>query len=562
MSDERPPLPKYHVPHPTKTLGYFLSDWLAHHAVVPEGDLAGDPFEPTIDHKIFLANHYRVRPDALPTQRAAAFVHRRSAWIAAQKVGKSPGIAGHALIEFVGPALFAGWATGSETHRCAEYGCPCGWEYDYMPGEPMGRPWATPRIQLAAVVEDQVENTWSALVPMIDDGPLANVIPKTGEEFIRHPNGNRDSLIEVVTSKADSKLGARISAAFPDETGLYTDSNKMKKFNRTLMRGLGGMGGRMVESSNPYDPAESSWLQDTVEGNYPDVYVHYFPPPKHLKFEDKDDRRKIFAFNYQFSPWVDLRDIESTSAELMKLSPAEAERFYGNRIRAGSSAWLRREAWDLRAADPPIVVRPRTRICLGFDGSDTNDWTGFRAETLDQHQFTPRYHDGQRETIWNPRDWGGSVPRLEVDAALAWIMSEYEVVRGYFDVSGWKTEIAMWAAKYGEKKIIEFRTERLNIMWEELKRFKNDVLNPDSELTHDGCETTAVHIRNAVERAIGHQGKYYIVKASEDQKIDLGMSSVLAHAATSDAIAAGAARKADSTIYTGTSTARASYGRW
>ena len=129
-----------------------------------------------------------------------------------------------------------------------------------MAGEPMGRPRATPRIQLAAVVEDQVENTWGALVPMIDFGPLANVIPKTGEEFIRHPNGNRDSLIEIVTSKADSKLGARISAAFPDETGLYTDSNKMRKFTRTLLRGLGGMGGRMVESSNPPDPAESSWL--------------------------------------------------------------------------------------------------------------------------------------------------------------------------------------------------------------------------------------------------------------------------------------------------------------
>ena len=66
---------------------------------------------------------------------------------------------------------------------------------------------------------------------------------------------------------------------------------------------------------------------------------------------------------------------------------------------------------------------------------------------------------------------------------------------------------------------------------------------------------------NAVERAVGAMGKYYIVKASEDQKIDLAMSSVLAHAATLDAIASGAANVPDDTIYTGSSTSRRAYTR-
>lgn len=561
MTNEFPPPPKpdYALPHPKRTLGYFLADWLAHHAVVPEGDLAGSMFEPTIDHKVFLANHYRVRPDAQRGERAAAFVYRRSAWIAAQKVGKSPGIAGHALIEFVGPSLFDGFAFGGETYRCADHRCSCGWEYAFGPGEPMGRPWATPRIQLAAVVEDQVENTWGALVPMINDGPLANVIPRAGEEFIRHPSGNRDSQIEIVTSKADSKLGARISAAFPDETGLYTDSNKMRKFNRTLLRGLGGMGGRMVESSNPYDPAEGSWLQkDTVEAGLNDVYVHYFPPPKHLDFFDYEQRQQILRFNYQFSPWVDLRTVEATAVDLMRENPGEAERFYGNRIVAGKDYWIKQTAWDER--HQPTTVRPRTRICLGFDGSETNDWTGFRAETLDMHQFTPRYFGGKRPTIWNPREWGGRVPRLEVDAALADIMNEFEVVRAYFDPFGWTTELAGWSAKYGDA-IAEFATNRLNQMWERLESFKTSVIEPESGFSHDGDETTSIHVRNAVERAVGAMGKYYIVKASEDQKIDLAMSSVLAHAATLDAIASGAANVPDETIYTGSSTSRRAYTR-
>ena len=551
--------PDYRIPHPKTTLGYFLADWLAAHAVVPDGDSAGDPFEPTIDHKIFLANHYMVRPDAKRGEKGPAFVHRRSAWVAAQKVGKSPGIAGHALIEFVGPALFDGRALGGETYRCQDVGCPCGWEYEYMAGEPMGRAWPTPRIQLAAVVEDQVENTWGALVPMINDGPLANVIPRAGEEFIRHPSGNRDAQIEIVTSKADSKLGARISAAFPDETGLYTDSNKMKKFNRTLMRGLGGMGGRMAESSNPPDPTENSWLQDTMELAQDDVYVHHFPPPAHLDFSDFEQRQEIFRFNYQFSPWVDIRSIEAYAKELLATNPGEAERFYGNRIVAGNTAWIKQADWEAR--ESPAVVRPRTRICLGFDGSDTNDWTGIRAETLDMHQFTPTYHSGTRPTIWDPSQWGGRVPRLEVHAAFEEIMSEFDVVRVYVDPFGWGTDLAQWAAKYGQKKFVEWRTNRQNLMWEELERFKTSVTNPDTTFTHDGCKTTAIHIRNAVEKAFGAWSKYYIEKPTEHQKIDLAMSSVLAHAATLDAIADGEAVVIDSTIYTGSSTARNSYGR-
>lgn len=554
VSEKLPPVPRpaYQLPHPKRTLGYFLADWLAEHAVVPDGDRAGEPFEPTIDHKVFLANHYRIRPDAKRGERAAAFAYRRSAWIAAQKVGKSPGIAGHALIEFVGPSLFDGFAHGGELYRCIDHGCGCGWEYEYAPGEPMGRPWATPRIQLAAVVEDQVENTWGALIPMIDQGPLANVIPKTGEAFIRHPSGNRDSRIEIVTSKADSKLGARISAAFPDESGLYTDSNNMRKFCRTLLRGLGGMGGRMVESSNPPDPAESSWLQkDTMEAGLDDIYVHHFPPPAHLDFFDDEQRQQIFRYNYQFSPWVDLRTIESNAVDLMRENPGEAERFYGNRVVAGKDYWIKQTTWDQR--HEPVKVRPRTKITLGFDGSDTNDWSGFRASTLDYHQFTPTYHNGTRPTIWDPRKWDGKVPRLEVDAALADIMNQYDVVRAYFDPFGWRTEMAEWTVKYGDR-IVEFATNRLNQMWERLEAFRTAVLEPDSGFSHDGDPIVSTHIRNAVERAVGGFGKYYVVKASEDQKIDLTMSSVLAHAAAEDAVKSGARKTASSLIYTGSST--------
>lgn len=546
--------PSYTVPPRTESLGYLWIWWIQHHCVIPDGDNAGEAFVPSLDHSVYLAHWGRVRPSAKSGDRAAAFVYRIGLWVAAQKVGKSPGVAAETCLEFVGPALFDGRAVEGEQYVCPLNGCECHHDpYFYIEGEPKGRAWATPRIQLAAVVEDQVENTWGALVPMIDDGPLANVIPKTGEAFIRHPNGNRDSRVEIVTSKADGKLGARISAGKCDETGLWTDSNNMTKFERTLRRGAGGMGGRISHSSNPYDPAENSVLQRQMESKQKDILKHHYPPPAAWNFALKKDREAIFRWNYASSPWVDLRTVEAEAVALMETDPAEAERFYGNRIVAGRGSWFEMPKWESKKA--PIEVSPRTKICLGFDGSDADDLTGIRAETLDQYQFTPVYGVKRERTLWDPRDWQGRVPRAEVMAAFRELASEFEIVRAYMDPPFWESEIDTLAAELGEKKFLRWYTNRPNQMHASLERFKTDVYSADSPFTHDGDEQVFIHLRNAVVRAgnvdpVTKIRRYTIGKSEKHLKIDYAMSSVLAHEAVMDAIASGAnAVKQENFVY-------------
>lgn len=535
--------PDYVVPPRTESLGYLWIWWIKNHCVIPDGDDVGLPFVPTRDHSVYLTNWGRVRETAKPGERAAAFVYRVGLWVAAQKVGKSPGVAAETLLEFVGPALYDGRAYEGEQYVCPFPDCECQHDpYFYVEGEPKGRPWATPRIQLAAVVEDQVENTWGALVPMVDLGPLSKVIPKTGEQFIRHPNGNRDSRIEIVTSKADGKLGARISAAKCDETGLWTDQNNMTKFERTLRRGLGGMGGRISHSSNPPDPAENSALQRHLESKLPDILKHYFPPPASLRFDLKKDRAEIFKWNYASSPWQDLRNIEAEAVALMETNPAEAERFYGNRIVAGSGAWFDMAKWE--AKKKVFEVKPRTKICLGFDGSDSDDLTGIRAETLEQYQFTPIYGAQRKPTLWNPTDWNGRVPRAEVMAAFRELASEFEIVRAYLDPPFWESEIDLLAAEFGEKKFLRWYTNRPAQMFSSLERFKVDVYNIDSPFSHDGDLQVSTHLRNAVVRSgnvdpVTKKRRYTIGKPESHQKIDYAMSSVLAHEAVMDSLAAG-----------------------
>jgi len=78
---------------------------------------------------------------------------------------------------------------------------------------------------------------------------------------------------------------------------------------------------------------------------------------------------------------------------------------------------------------------------------------------------------------------------------------------------------------------------------------KTDVSLAESLFTHDGNETVGTHIRNAVEMARNPYPTYLIFKASETQKIDLAMSSVLAHEAAGDVIAAGYTPEADEYVY-------------
>ncbi|WP_345750100.1 hypothetical protein [Microbacterium rhizophilus] len=535
----------------TETLGVAAA-WIESHCVIPDQEHRGEPFALGSEQFAFVVNHYRVRPDATPARIVKpvdAFVFRRSLLVRAQKWGKSPLVAGFVCLEGVGPATFAGRAEGGEVYDCRDFRCGCGWgtersafePYVFEPGEPMGKPWATPLIQITATTEDQTDNTYDALRPMIELGPLADVIPKTGEEFIRLPGGGR---IDAVTSKANSRLGQRITFSAQDETGLWLETNGGHKLARTQRRGLAGMGGRSIETTNAWNPAENSTAQQTYQSKARDINKDFQQPPADLDFAKKADRRKIFAFNYRAAPWVSINAIEREAAELIETDPADAERFFGNRIVSGAGSWMDMAKWKGKRADPPILVAPRTRVCLGFDGSDNDDYTGIRLETLSQHQFTPTYGDANLPTQWEPADWGGRIPRAEVNAAVDELAKRYEIVRAYCDVQMWESEIDQWAAEYGESVFIGWRTERVTAAHGALERLRGDVYNDESPFTHDGDPQTETHVRNAIVRArkldpLTKRRVYILGKPLEHQKIDYAMSSVLAHEAVMDAIAAG-----------------------
>lgn len=368
------------------TLGDLGDAWITRHCRVPDGFARGRPYVKADWQFWCHANRYRIREDATYVDPAVvaemleaiaggsseaeqitnadlpqlnqAFTYRRTLTVGPQKTGKGPNSATEVAFESAGPSVFAGFAQGGEVYRCEDNGCPCGWEYEYEPGQPMGMRHPSPLIQITATSEDQTDNIFRPLRAMIRLGPLKELLA-VREGFVRilGMSGEDDlDRIDAVTASANARLGNPISDAEQDEGGLYTKSNKLIGVASTQNRGAAGMGGRTHITTNAWDPTENSYAQQQYESGAKDLFVFYRDPAlaEHLRDEDgrplsfttKANRRKIFQYVYEGSWWVNLDSIEAECADLMKTDPAQAERFFGNRRVQGGGAWLPDGWWD------------------------------------------------------------------------------------------------------------------------------------------------------------------------------------------------------------------------
>jgi len=527
-----------------------VPEWVEAHCIVPDGFRKGQPFQLYGYQLLYLSSFYTVRgaaewnPDS--PQLAQAFAYRRGLLVGPQKVGKNPMIATQVCVEGVGPALFAGWAGKDDGYACADWGCRCGFEHSYDEGEPMGMPWPTALIQITAFSEQSTENTYDALRPMIDEGPLHDLIPHTGEEFIRLPNGGR---IDTVTSSAQSRLGQRITFVPQDEVGIWTPRSGMTKVADTQYRNLAGMGGRASLTSNAWDPAERSVGQLQYESASSDIYRQFIQPSKNLSYTNKRERHKIHQVVYPFDTLresgghVDLNGIEAEAADLLSRDEAQAMRFFGNILVRGSGKAFDLEEWKRRAVAAPYTVPDGTLITLGFDGSRLWDATSLIGTVVATGYQWPL-------GIWQrPRDaekW--EVPTDIVDAVVTGAFDRYNVWRMYADPPYWESWIATWAGMFGKEHVQEWFTARPKAMAYALRAFSGAISR--GELTHchldsDSCRLFTAHVGNAVRRITGYRddaGELWTVEKDgpgSSEKIDSVPAAALSWEARNDAITAG-----------------------
>ena len=494
------------VPGEFPTLGYQVADLIAAKCAIPDGERMGEPFVLTDEQLNFLLWFYRIDPMADPGPRA--FIYRRGQLIRSQKWGKGPFSAGITCAEChpEGPVIFDGWDAD---------------------GEPVGRPWATPHAQVTAVSEDQTDNIWRALLPMIELGDFKADVPDTGLTRINLPGGG---LIEPVTASARSRLGQRITFAVQDQTESWLKSNGGWTLSDNQLRGLAGMGGRSIETPNAWDPAEGSVAQRTFESPADDIYRDHSEPPANLSIRNKRERRKILLHAYGDSAkerggWVDLDRIDAEIVELLDRDAAQAERWFGNRIVADEDAFLAPAAWaECAGTDTPPEAG--TPITLGFDGALYDDTTGLVGCTLDGHLFVVGH--------WDPADHGGETPKGDVDAAVDRSFATWDVRAFYGDPPYWQEDLARWYGRHGDV-VKEWWTNRPTFMGRVLELFHTAVMT--KAVTHDGNATLATHVGNARRwKDRGHLAVRKKFPQSPD-KIDLLVCAALALEARNDVLA-------------------------
>ncbi|MCB0882686.1 MAG: hypothetical protein KDC33_10795 [Thermoleophilia bacterium] len=506
------------VPGEVPTLGGLVVEWIEAHCVIPDGIHAGEPFLLTREMADFVAQFYAL--DAA----TGRFLHFRGGQLVRpQKWGKGPFSAALAIAEahHEAPVLFDGWDAQ---------------------GEPVGRPWPTPWVQITAVSEDQTDNVFRALVPMIELGPLTESVPDTGESRVNLPGGGR---IEPVTASARSRLGQRVTFCINDETHSWTAENGGRRLADNQRRNLAGMGGRWLETTNAWDPAEGSVAQQTAESGEPGVYRDRTDPGAGSVF-NKRERRQMMRRAYGDSlvrgrrGWVDPDRIDGEIEALLGRDPAQAERFFLNRIRSEADAAFDLDKW--RGLAVPTWVPPAgSLITIGVDGARFQDSLAVVACHVDEGFLWPL-------GIWTRPEHAGDDyehPLDEVDAVMRDAFEQWHPWRVYIDPQKIGGLVDTWRGRWGERRVHHWTTNRARPMAYAVRAFRDALAGAD--LCHDGDELLTLHVANARRwrtNVKDEEGRPMMLigkdRPGSPRKMDGAVACVLAWEARGDAVAADA----------------------
>lgn len=481
-------------------------------AYLPSPDDERKPFILTDEQALFIIDWYGL-------DDRGEFIYRRAIAERAKGWGKSPLVGGAmALPELAGPTVFDGWDAD---------------------GEPVGRergPGDTPPlIQIAAVSEEQTDNTYGAIYHMLtaNNGRAADELGiDLGRTrlFLR----DRPGELHPVTASAGSREGQRLTFAVLDETHLWTPRNGGIKLAATIRRNAAKMNGRTVETTN----APSIGGKSVAERSESDVergfsgILHYVKRPPKEPQPDWTDEELLAGLrvSYGDAHWIDLDRILK---EIRDPATAwdDALRFFFNIRTVGSGRAVDPRLWDSLKA--PREVPEGTVIGLGFDGSISQDVTGLRGCTADGYSFLL----GSWERPAGEPDW--TVPREEVHAAVANAFRRYRVGLMLCDPPKWWSEIEEWAAKYDEKdteRVLAFDTNQPRRFSPAVDRWL--VAMREGAHTHDGDPLTADHVKACHLRKVRDadleddgRTRYVLVKGEDRHRIDLAIADVLAYEA-------------------------------
>lgn len=511
---------------PWPTLGPQVCAFIEQYLVHGPGDLRGESARLDDEKRALIYRMYEVHPDDHAEAGRRRF---RRAGLSLRK--------GSAKTEL------AAWITACELHPDAPVRCV---GFDGK-GQPIGAGVRDPYIPMVAYTEEQSEDLcYAALYTILSEGPLANDFD-IGLSRIMRKNG--DGKAVALATAPSAREGARTTFQVFDETWLFT-LPRLKQAHRTMLANLPKRklaDAWALEVTTAPVPGEASVAEATMEyaravaeGRIKDSKLFFF----HRQASDGHDmsseegvRAAVLEASGPVAEWSDIEGIVEQWRD-PTTDKAHLERVWTNRMVQASE-----KAFDVERWRELVAIRDIPEgalVTLGFDGARYDDATAIvMTEVESGHQALI----GLWEKAVAAKDW--QVPAAEVDATIREAFERWDVWRLYADPFWWESDVARWAGEYGEKRVIEWRTNRLSQMAYALRSF--DTAIQAGEISHDGNEDLARHIGNSCRRLLNlrdgeGQRLFVIHKERPDSpfKIDAAMAAVLSWEARNDAVAAGA----------------------
>lgn len=523
-------------PEPWPTLGFELCDFLEERAVFGPGDKRGEAYVVDDEVRALLCRAYEVFPPDRPQAGRRRF---KRVGISLRKGSRKTEIL--ALVAF------------AELHPEGPVRCD-GFDAD---GHPVGVPVRDPYIPLLAYTEEQSEElAYGALYAIVTEGPDADYFDP-GLERIMRADGRGKA--QAIAGAPGARDGARTTFQGFDETHRLVLARSVNA-HQTMLANIPKRPAAdpwSMEITTAPAPGEGSVAEKTWQyamairdGQVKDPRLFFFhrqaSEPLATVLEDDEGLRDWIAeaSGPVVASWSDFESIISLLRD-PQTDRTYAERVWGNRLVRSAAKAFSVDAWGSKV-DPDFVPQPRDLIVLGFDGSQFEDATALIATHVESgYQWVlgiwerPLYDD----------DW--RVPVEEVDGAIELAFEQWDVWRMYADPPYWQDDLRRWQGRYGEKRVIEWWTNRRKPMAYALRNYNQAMRSEESELRHDGNDAMSRHVANAYRRDLTLRDEqtgealWIIGKERPDSpnKIDAAMAGCLSWEARGDAIAAGVKRR-------------------
>lgn len=501
--------PEYEGEFPT--LGWDVLDWAVAYLKVPDGPLAGQALELTDEQAEILVRFYGLDDRGRWLFRRAS-VRRAKGW------GKSPLLGLIGLAELAGPSRFDGWDAQ---------------------GEPVAVLPTAPWVQVAAVSEDQTDNTYAALYAMVQDSDLAGTVVDVG--LTRLYLVGQTGRLEAVTASAGSREGQRITFAVLDETHLWTKRNGGTRLAATIRRNAGKMNGRTFESTNAPVVGEDSVAERTFRAAQNAAAGLLYDAVEAPHVEDLGDPKAVRAAlevaygdsSADHGGWIDLDRLVAEISD-PSTDPSDARRFYFNQLTSGAECPFDLIVFDTLTAE--VEIPDGAQVGLGFDGSISEDRTVVYGCLTVKGRKPHLFKVGAWQRPPLTPDW--RVPRLEVAQTVRESFGRWDC-HLVGDPPKWWTELEAWTEEFGENKVEVLDTNQPRRFAPECDRFATEIR--DRAFTHDGSPELRAALAACARKKVrladddeDGRSSWVIVKA-DTRKIDDAVGAILARCAAAHA---------------------------